>query len=73
MPSVNDAMITTPKPRGQEPFRIQAKVAMARKELNVTQLAIAIGVSRITCSQAINHGLHNPTKRKIAAYLGIAA
>lgn len=46
---------------------------MARRELNVTQLAEALGVSRITCSQAINHGLHNPTKRKIAAYLGIAA
>jgi DNA-directed RNA polymerase specialized sigma subunit len=46
---------------------------MARRELNVTQLAEVLGVSRITCSQAINHGLHNPTKQKIAAYLGIAA
>jgi hypothetical protein len=59
MPRVNNDMISTPSSRGQEPFRIRAKVAMARRELNVTQLAAALGVSRITCSQAINHGLHN--------------
>lgn len=46
---------------------------MARRDLNVTQLAKELGVSRITCSQAINHGLHNPTRRRIATYLGIAA
>lgn len=54
-------------------FRIRAKVAMARRDLNVTELAKALGVSRVTCSQAINHGLHNPTRRRIAAFLGIAA
>jgi hypothetical protein len=68
----NDAP-SKPNVRAPGSFKIRAKVEMARRDINVTQLAKALGVSRITASQAINHGLHNPTRRRIAEYLGIAA
>ena len=40
---------------------------------NVSDVARAIGRSRVVTSQAINHGLHEPTRRLVAQHLGIAA
>lgn len=65
--------VTTPRPTAQEPFKTRAKVAMARREITVSEMARKLGCSRVTASQAINRGLHEPTRRKIAAFLNIAA
>lgn len=54
-------------------FTLRAKLAMVSRGTNVTEVAAAIGRSRVVTSQAINHGLHEPTRRLIAKHLGIPA
>lgn len=62
--------ITSAHPR-QGSFRTRAKVAMAVHDLTVTAIAKQVGCSRVTASECINHSLHDPTRRKIAAFLNI--
>lgn len=68
MPAIN----TAPAMR-QQTFTLRAKLAMVSRGTNVTEVAAAIGRSRVVTSQAINHGLHEPTRKLIAQHLGIAA
>ena len=65
-------LITTPLNR-QQSFTLRAKVAIVQRGTNVSEIARAIGRSRVATSEAINHGLHEPTRRLIAEHLGIAA
>lgn len=66
------ATLTTPPRRNQESFLTRAKVALLLKGMSVTDLAAAVGCARVTASECINHGLHEPTRLRIAAYLDIA-
>jgi transposase-like protein len=54
-------------------FPLRAKVAIVQRGTNVSEIARAIGRSRVATSEAINHGLHEPTRRLVAQHLGIAA
>lgn len=54
-------------------FPMRAKIAIVQLGTDVSEIARAIGRSRIITSQAINHGLHKPTRKLIAQHLGIAA
>lgn len=65
------ATLNTPHRLGQEPFRTRAKVALALMDISITDLAAAVGCARVTASECINHGLHEPTRRRIAAHLKI--
>lgn len=67
------AAINTPPANRQQSFTLRAKMAMVASGTNVSDVARAIGRSRVVTSQAINHGLHEPTRRLVAAHLGIAA
>lgn len=55
----------------QDKFRVSAKNRMNELGLSVTQLAARLDVSRVAASQAINHGLHGPTRMRIAQFLSI--
>jgi DNA-binding LacI/PurR family transcriptional regulator len=44
---------------------------MLRLQLNVTQVARALGLNRNTVSLAINRGLYEPTRQRIANFLNI--
>lgn len=40
--------------------------------LSITALAKELRLNRNTVSQAINHGLHGPTRARVAARLGVS-
>lgn len=63
--------VTTSPGNFQRGFKLRAKTRMLELDLTVTDVAAKVGCSRTAASQAINHGLHEPTRRKIAAALGI--
>ena len=52
---------------------MRAKVAILHRGTSISEIAKAIGRSRVVTSQAINHGLHEPTRRMVAKHLNIAA
>lgn len=54
-------------------FTMRAKVAILHRGTSISEIAKAIGRSRVVTSQAINHGLHEPTRRLVAKHLNIAA
>jgi hypothetical protein len=68
-------LIETPELAGLDPksFTYRARVALIMRRMTVAQVARAIGRSRVVTSQAINHGLHEPTRKLVAKHLGIAA
>lgn len=65
--------INTTSASRQQSFTLRAKIAMVATGTNVSDVARAIGRSRVVTSQAINHGLHEPTRRLVAQHLNIAA
>lgn len=52
-------------------FSERAKVAMIHAGLSVKDVAQRVECARVTASEAINHGLHWPTRCRIAELLGI--
>jgi len=52
-------------------FSERAKVAMIHAGLSVKDVAEKVECARVTASEAINHGLHWPTRCRIAELLGI--
>lgn len=55
----------------QAEFHVRVKVRLAELQMSVTGLARALGLNRNTVSIAIHHDVHQPTRRKVAAYLRI--
>lgn len=55
----------------QDNFRVDAKSRLTQLGMSITELATRLGVSRIAASQAINHGLHAPTRKRIAEFLSL--
>ena len=60
---------TNPDTQGQ--FSLRVKIRLVELGLTVTDLAHKLGVNRNTASLAINRGLFEPTRRRIAEYLSI--
>jgi hypothetical protein len=67
MPAIANTHPMTP----QAKFSLRAKTRMLELNLSITGLARELRLNRNTVSQAINHGLHGPTKVRIAARLGV--
>jgi transposase-like protein len=65
------ATANTQKNVPQAEFSLRAKTQMLRLQLNVTQVARALGLNRNTVSLAINRGLYEPTRQRIANFLNI--
>lgn len=65
------ATANTNRQRTQADFSLRAKTRLLQLNLSVTDLAIQLGLNRNTVSLAINRGLFEPTRRAIAAHLGI--
>ena len=61
---------TLRRPRQAE-FALRVKTALLRRDLSVSDLARKLGLSRNTVSLAINRGLYEPTRARIADYLSI--
>lgn len=59
-----------PKPT-QDNFTVSAKKRLIELGLTITELASIVGASRTATSQAINNGMHAPTRKRIADHLSI--
>lgn len=57
--------------RPQADFALRVKMALLKRGLSMTQLAVRLGVSRNTVSLAVNRGLYEPTRQRIAKELSI--
>jgi len=55
----------------QGDFALRVKTELLRRGLSQTDLARTLELSRNTVSLAINRGLHEPTRRRIAEFLSI--
>lgn len=62
---------TLKRPR-QEEFTLRVKTALLRRDLSVSDLARQLGLSRNTVSLAINRGLYEPTRKRIAQHLSLS-
>lgn len=61
----------TMRTRPQADFALRVKMALLKRGLSMTQLAVLLGVSRNTVSLAVNRGLYEPTRQRIAKELSI--
>lgn len=61
----------TMRTRPQADFALRVKMALLKRGLSMTQLAQRLGVSRNTVSLAVNRGLYEPTRQRIAKELSI--
>lgn len=55
----------------QGEFALRVKVALLERGLSISQLADQLGLARNTVSLAINRGLYEPTRRRIAEKLAL--
>ena len=55
----------------QADFALRVKVALLKSGHSMTDLAAELGLSRNTVSLAVNRGLYEPTRRRIAQHLSI--
>lgn len=65
------ATANTKPRRTQADFSLRAKTRLLELNLSVSELARHLGLNRNTVSLAINRGLFEPTRKAIAAHLGI--
>ncbi|MGJ8674034.1 helix-turn-helix domain-containing protein [Rubritalea sp.] len=65
------ANVITKCTQGQADFALRVKVALLKSDMNISELAAELGLSRNTVSLAINRGLYLPTQKKIKAFLNI--
>jgi DNA-binding NarL/FixJ family response regulator len=56
----------------QADFALRVKVALLTGGLSMSDLARSLNLSRNTVSLAVNRGLYEPTRRRIAKHLKIA-
>jgi len=69
---VMPAPANTTAKRKQADFTLRAKVRLMELGLSVSDLAREFGCNRNTVSLAINRGLFEPTRARIAERLGIS-
>ena len=55
----------------QADFTLRVKVALLERGLSMSDLAHQLGLCRNTVSLAVNRGLYEPTRKRIAAKLQI--
>ena len=68
---VMPATANTARPKGQADFSKRVKIRLIELGLSVTELADQLGLNRNTVSLAINRGLFQPTRERIASHLSI--
>lgn len=65
------ATANTKRENAQDDFHLRVKKRLLDLGLSVTDVAKALGLNRNTVSGAINRGLFEPTRVRIAAHLSI--
>lgn len=55
----------------QADFALRVKVALLERGLSMTDLAKELGLCRNTVSLAVNRGLYQPTRDRIAKHLSV--
>lgn len=65
------ATANTKKRTPQADFSLRVKTRLLELGLSVTDLAVQLGLNRNTVSLAINRGLFEPTRRRIASHLSL--
>lgn len=65
------ATVNTKSASSPDDFSLRAKIAMLEMGLSVAGVARKLGVARNTASLAINRGLYEPTRLRIAKLLKI--
>lgn len=63
--------VNTNRTQAQGDFALRVKVALLHRGQSISDLARHLGVSRNTVSLAVNRGLYEPTRQRIAKELKI--
>ena len=61
-----------PRPKRQSPSARRIKAALAQKGITQTEIAEKLGLHKNTVCGAINHGLNEPTLRRIQDLISAA-
>lgn len=56
----------------QADFALRVKMALLERGLSITDLARLLKLSRNTVSLAVNRGLYEPTRKRVAKHLSIS-